>query len=141
MNSSAKTRIVAQGIALYAAYQDMPGNVAKESPEYAAWQAWEKQNPQWSLLVREQQFKLFDAVNSLVADDQPHFYFTVSADHVCDKYAAHARIVKVSRDQDKYFATSDNYGCGKSYATKEAAIRGLLLDNGCTNIRITAKPY
>ena len=68
--------------------------------------------------------------------------FTVSTAHVSPKYALNNAVVTVDyRDyrkyggQEEYSVTLPNFGCGKSQATPEAAIRSLLNDNGCTYIR------
>jgi len=74
--------------------------------------------------------------------------FIVSADHVCPEYRldnvafqdGYETAFRVcSNDGEKtFYASAGHFGCGKDYATAEAAIRGLLWDNGCTNIRIEA---
>jgi hypothetical protein len=85
--------------------------------------------------------------------------FLVSADHLSPKYrldnmAFHvdgdARVAEVEGAgrvgyydgrrhgyAEEFYADLHPFGCGKSFATAEAAIRSLLQDNGCTNIRIT----
>ena len=67
--------------------------------------------------------------------------FFVSADHVSPKFRAERKAVDVHRDGTAerprgFFADATPYGCGKTYRTAEEAVRGLLSDNGCTNIRI-----
>lgn len=67
-----------------------------------------------------------------------HIY-RVSAEHSHPEYAANSKSVLVSQDRiDKTFsAMAAPYGCGKSKATAEDAIRSLLGDNGCTRIVIS----
>lgn len=66
-----------------------------------------------------------------------HIY-RVSADHVAADYRAASKPVLVAEDSDgTFFATASPYGCGKSAATAEDAIRSLLSDNACDNIKIT----
>lgn len=44
--------------------------------------------------------------------------------------------LNVMSDGDKFYACGGNFGCGRSYSTPEAAIFGLLYENGCKNIVI-----
>lgn len=78
--------------------------------------------------------------------------FRISANHVSAKYRLPSRIVTVDEFNHefrvttrtssnpaypvRYTATARGFGCGKDCATPEDAIRDLLMDNGCTNIRI-----
>ena len=63
MNTSQKTRLIAQGIYLWASVQDSPMDT-KESPIWKAWNAWMELNPQWVDFVKMEQFDLFDRVNA-----------------------------------------------------------------------------
>lgn len=64
MNTSKKTRIIADGIARYAAYQDSP-QTTSDTPEEIAWVEWQMAYPDWVNLVRQEQFELFDRLNCL----------------------------------------------------------------------------
>ena len=71
--------------------------------------------------------------------------FIVSADHISPEYRADRLPVRVSpwknpNAAETFSAYAAGYGSGKTYATPESAIRGLLAENGCTNIRIHAEP-
>ena len=66
MNNSRRTKIIAQGIALYSALMDQthaelstPGNEI-----YAAWEAWTIRHPTFADFVRQEQFDFFDRVNA-----------------------------------------------------------------------------
>ena len=63
MNSSAKTRIIAQGIAVYSAYQDLPYNKIEGSDEEREWLKWQQRWPQYVTFVQVEQWDLFDRVN------------------------------------------------------------------------------
>jgi len=66
-----------------------------------------------------------------------HLY-TVSADHSSPEYVARAKPVLVTQDKidGSWCATTNKLGCGKSYGTIDAAIRGLFQDHACHNIAI-----
>ena len=66
-------------------------------------------------------------------------HFAVSADHSLSEYAcadAHARCGK-DAFHDTWYAVMARYGCSKNASTPEQAIRNMLLEHGCTNVRIT----
>jgi hypothetical protein len=65
MNTSRKTRVIADGIARYAAYQDTTQKVSG-TPEEIAWVEWQMAYPQWVNMVRAEQRKLFDRLNNLI---------------------------------------------------------------------------
>lgn len=69
-------------------------------------------------------------------------FFLVSADHVVALHACTDREAECSpyrcqgMDNVLWSATMIGYGCSKAYRTPEAAIREMLADHACTNIRI-----
>lgn len=63
--------------------------------------------------------------------------YLVTAKHVSPKYALDNALVTVCAQAGKFHVDLMPFGSGKDYDTPEAAIRGLLLDNGCTSIVIT----
>lgn len=79
--------------------------------------------------------------------------FTVNANHVSPKYALKNVLFIIgkrvegcgyigSRDQKadqkaEFWAVLRPFGCGRSFGTPHAAIRDILLANGCFDIRIT----
>lgn len=63
-------------------------------------------------------------------------FFVVNASHVSADYAADRAVIEVRADGDKFYASESPYGCGKSRATPEAAIRELLENNGCTRVEV-----
>lgn len=65
MNNSQRTKLVAQGIALYAAYQDLPISKQDGSSEAKAWNEWAWNNKQYTALVMREQYRLFDLCNNL----------------------------------------------------------------------------
>lgn len=62
--------------------------------------------------------------------------YLVSADHKTAEYRLKDAAISVARDGDLFYVSLAPFGCGKSRATPEAAIRELLTSNGCFNIRI-----
>lgn len=68
--------------------------------------------------------------------------FLVSADHVVERHACRDLEFRVGeyRDGDRvsYYASAPGFGCSKNYRTPEDAIRGMLLEHACTNVRIRA---
>lgn len=63
MNNSQRTKLVAQGIALYAAFMDLPGNQAYGHPDTSAWFAWMDANPRYAEWVMQNHIRLFDELN------------------------------------------------------------------------------
>lgn len=66
INTSEKTRIIADGIALWSRVQDLSaidGTLLANSVR-ADWQRWCAVNPQWVEFVEREQFALFDRVNA-----------------------------------------------------------------------------
>lgn len=64
MNCSERTLIVAEGIHLQAALQDLPGNRVEGSEELKAWMDYSHRYP-WAVdFVGHEQFALFDRVNA-----------------------------------------------------------------------------
>lgn len=69
INTSRKTVIIAEGIALYAAYMDLsPTDLKPNSASIRqAWLGWEATKPSaWVEFVKKEQYYLFDRVNGLV---------------------------------------------------------------------------
>lgn len=66
MNNSKRTCIIAQGIALYAAFQDQPviAVTAEEREVCQHWEAWQRMYPMFASFVRNEHFHLFDRVNA-----------------------------------------------------------------------------
>jgi hypothetical protein len=66
MNSSQKTMILCEGLALLAKVQDLPANQLKGSSELEAWLDWQIKvnNPRWTRFVEAKQFALFDEINA-----------------------------------------------------------------------------
>lgn len=60
----------------------------------------------------------------------------VSADHIAEQYRADRKVVRIHEWKGRFSATASPYGSGKEFATVDEAVRSLLGDNGCTNIRI-----
>lgn len=63
MNNSQRTKIVAQGIALYAAFMDLPTGGAVDHPDTKAWFAWMDENPRYAPWVMDNHTRLFDELN------------------------------------------------------------------------------
>ena len=63
-------------------------------------------------------------------------YYNVSADHVSPNHAFFAREFKVTQAYDGTYYASGHTGCSKPADTPENAIRNMLLEHACTNIRI-----
>ena len=63
MNNSRRTAIIAEGIALYAAYADEQGTMAETSNARRRWKIWQSHYPQLEAFVRNEQYKLFDLIN------------------------------------------------------------------------------
>jgi hypothetical protein len=67
MNSSRKTAIIAEGIALYAVVQDMPCSQISGSVAQEKWDAWCRAHPtQYAEFVKKEQYRLFDQVNAFL---------------------------------------------------------------------------
>lgn len=64
MNNSRRTKIIAEGVALWAAVQDMPGNEVRGSKPLKAWEEWRATFPEFVEFVEQEQFALFDRVNA-----------------------------------------------------------------------------
>lgn len=62
MNASRMTKVVAEGIALWAAVQDLPGNKVQGSPELGAWLEWADRYPILIDRVKKEQSNLFDRI-------------------------------------------------------------------------------
>ncbi len=60
--------------------------------------------------------------------------YYVNARHPVAKFNFMMHPVLVGESRDKFYCQATTLGCGKDYATPAAAIRGLLLDHGYTNI-------
>ena len=72
-------------------------------------------------------------------------YFKVSADHVSSQYSCKDTVARVREDTStpsvnghsmSYYVSMPNYGCSKMYHTPRDAITCMLLNHGCTNIKI-----
>ena len=63
-------------------------------------------------------------------------HYIVNADHINPEYRLKDADVSVGCDGALFYVSLAPYGCGKSRATPEAAIRELLTSNGCTFIRM-----
>ena len=73
-----------------------------------------------------------------------HTYYLVTADHVSPAFACTNRRFRVSVAYAqnsvggaRFSASARRYGCSKDYSTPERAIRGMLEEHACTNVRIT----
>ena len=66
MNNSQRTKIIAQGIAIYAAFQDQPAFASTDEERKTAqiWEDWQRQYPQFARFVCREHFDLFDRVNA-----------------------------------------------------------------------------
>lgn len=66
MNNSQRTAVIAHGLYLWAQVQNLPGSDARNElhPVTALWIKWTETWPQWVPFVKEEQFNLFDRVNS-----------------------------------------------------------------------------
>ncbi len=67
--------------------------------------------------------------------------FLVTAEHISEKYACSdlevvAKEYTDGTDNPPWYVSIRTYGCSKNYKTPEAAIRGMLLDHACFNIKI-----
>lgn len=78
----------------------------------------------------------------LIADNQLRVY-RVACNHVSANYRrSDERVsVKTNNNGATWYASMAGFGCSKDYYKPEAAIRGLLNDNGCTDILITAESF
>lgn len=68
--------------------------------------------------------------------------FTVSCNHVSPDWQRDQIEVAVKPYDDRdaetlWYVSIAGFGCSKNYTTPEAAIRGMLQDHACTDIRIT----
>lgn len=63
--------------------------------------------------------------------------FYASCNHIDPRYAVTNSPFQVSPDGDKFYAKHPLYGCSRSCATAEAAVRLLMTNYACTNIVIT----
>lgn len=68
--------------------------------------------------------------------------YLVSADHQCERFACKDAQAVCNQDagDGRWYASMAGYGCSKNYATPEQAIRGMLADHACTNVRIVEQP-
>lgn len=65
MNNSQRTKIIAEGIALYAAFMDVPGPGA-DTPEFKAWAEYHDRVPAaFTQYIRDKHERLFDELNRL----------------------------------------------------------------------------
>lgn len=64
MNSSSRTTLVAKGIYLFAALQNLPGSQTVGSNEEKAWNEFREWNPTLALFCINEQCRLFDRVNA-----------------------------------------------------------------------------
>lgn len=66
MNNSYRTRIIAQGIALYAVVMDNPAIATTLSQRTSRddWTVWQEDYPQFVEFVKREQFALFDRINA-----------------------------------------------------------------------------
>lgn len=65
--------------------------------------------------------------------------YLVSADHVVPKYGCKDLPIVVTNDGEYgFYANAPGYGCSKNYPTAERAIRAMLADHACTNVRMRA---
>lgn len=62
MDASRKTKIVAEGIALWAAYQDLPMSRQNGSPEEGAWLEWADRYTPLTDIAQREQSRLFDLI-------------------------------------------------------------------------------
>ena len=61
MSKSRFTRIIAEGIHLYAELMDLPTYLTEGSPQQAAWNLWKDSHlPEWEKIVKIEQAALFD---------------------------------------------------------------------------------
>lgn len=65
MNNSRRTKIIAQGIAIFAAFKDQPYFASTDEEKKIAqmWEDWRRQYPQFASFVCDEMFDLFDRVN------------------------------------------------------------------------------
>ncbi len=61
--------------------------------------------------------------------------YYVTANHPVAKYKLSMHPALVGQSGDKFYCQMTTLGCGKDYATVDAAIRGLVADHGYTNIQ------
>ena len=66
MNNSQRTAVIAHGIYLWARVQNLPGSEARDAtnPQVRAWSEWARVYPRYVPFVKEEQFALFDRVNT-----------------------------------------------------------------------------
>jgi hypothetical protein len=64
MNTSRKTRIIAEGIALWAFAQDNTEFNSETAPLYDKWMEWQANYPIYVEFVKAEQFRLFDLINA-----------------------------------------------------------------------------
>ena len=64
MNTSRRTRIVADGLALWAAVQDLPGNAPDDNYDRRCWERWAAENRAYVAFVKCEQDQLFNRVNA-----------------------------------------------------------------------------
>ncbi len=73
--------------------------------------------------------------------DRTRTTYLVSADHVVAEYACRDLPVVVTDDGEYgFYANASGYGMSKNYKTAESAIRSMLADHACTNVRISKAP-
>lgn len=66
-------------------------------------------------------------------------HLIVSCEHANPSYRLDNAEVQVRYDSldGTYFWSRSPFGCSKSYATAKDAVRGMLSDHACFNIRVT----
>jgi hypothetical protein len=67
--------------------------------------------------------------------------YIFSAEHVTERFTFQNEIIRVSEDtfENSFYADHNELGCSRSYDTPEKAIRMMLLQHGCTDIKIEGK--
>lgn len=65
MNNSQRTKLIGEGVALYAAFMDVPGS-GVDTPEWKAWAEYHDRVPaEYTQYIREKHNRMFDEINLL----------------------------------------------------------------------------
>ena len=66
---------------------------------------------------------------------------SASADHVWEKYTFQDELFTAYKDafNDEWYVSDGRLGCSKSRATPEQALEQMLIEHGCSNIKIQEK--
>lgn len=65
MNTSRRTKIIAEGLALFAAFMDTIPKSLNEIAARQRWENWQVHHSEYVSFIREEQTRLFDKINAM----------------------------------------------------------------------------